>query len=128
MFPRLRVPTQFDTNLLTRDEADRAALAADRRRIRFVTLSWFFASGRAMEEAKKEAARIVWPTLWLIPGDDRICCAETSRQIFKSLPDFGDHTWRCYPGLYHEMHNEPEPDRQRVFNDLLDWLRPRSLA
>ena len=127
-FPRLRVPTRLDTNLLTQDEADRAALAADKQRIRFVTLSWFFASGRAMEEAKKEAARIVWPTLWLIGGDDRICCAETSRRIFQSLPDFGDHLWREYPGLYHEVHNERETDRRRVLSDLLDWLRPRCLS
>lgn len=30
-----------------------------------------------------------------------------------------------YPGLYHEIFNEPPEQRDRVFRDLLDWLEPR---
>lgn len=34
-----------------------------------------------------------------------------------------DITVEIYDGLYHEIYNEPE--RERVLNDLVDWLRPR---
>jgi alpha-beta hydrolase superfamily lysophospholipase len=31
-------------------------------------------------------------------------------------------TLRVYPGLYHELFNETEPERGAVLDDLLDWL------
>lgn len=31
-------------------------------------------------------------------------------------------TFRLYPGLWHEIYNEPEDDRQRPLDDLREWL------
>ena len=34
----------------------------------------------------------------------------------------GDADIALYEGFYHELFNEPEPDRQRVLAELLAWL------
>jgi alpha-beta hydrolase superfamily lysophospholipase len=34
----------------------------------------------------------------------------------------GRVTLREYPGLYHEIFNEREPDRTQVLSDLRDWI------
>jgi alpha-beta hydrolase superfamily lysophospholipase len=36
-----------------------------------------------------------------------------------------DKTLKLYPGLYHEIFNEAEPERSQVVGDLVDWLRRR---
>lgn len=120
--PRFRMPVNLNPYILTHDEEDHARLQSDRHLLKEVTLAWYFASGRAMQEAKAEAPRVAWPTLWLIPGEDKVCASEAARAVFRSLPDFGDHTWREYPGLFHELHNESAADRERVLHDLLEWL------
>ena len=121
--PRFRMPVHLNPYILTHDEEDVARLLSDTDLLNEVTLAWYFASGRAMKEAAAEASRVAWPTLWLIPGDDRVCDTPTARSVFERLPPSGDHTWREYPGLFHELHNERAPDRDYVLRDVLEWLK-----
>jgi alpha-beta hydrolase superfamily lysophospholipase len=37
-----------------------------------------------------------------------------------------DKELRLYDGFYHELINEPEPDRERVMGEIVDWLRARA--
>ena len=59
------------------------------------------------------------PTLMLHGGADRICLAEGARQFAAQTPP-GLVMYYEYPGLYHEIHNEPE--REEVFRDVAAWL------
>jgi lysophospholipase len=60
------------------------------------------------------------PTLVLQAGDDRIASTETVERLF---PAVGAKRKRLvvYPAFYHEILNEV--DKERVFQDLLAWLR-----
>jgi alpha-beta hydrolase superfamily lysophospholipase len=59
------------------------------------------------------------PLLMLHGGADPICLPEGPRQ-FAALAPAGLVEYREYPGLYHEIHNEPE--REQVFRDVEAWL------
>ena len=51
--------------------------------------------------------------------DDPLCPAEGSRAFFETLGVEGCRL-EIYPGLRHEIFNEPE--REAVLDDLIDWI------
>jgi acylglycerol lipase len=56
---------------------------------------------------------------------DPICLPEGARQFVAQTPP-GLVEYHEYPGLYHEIHNEPE--REQVFRDIKTWLQARQQA
>ena len=61
------------------------------------------------------------PTLLLVAGDDRLVNAGGSRELANKLPpELVTLLW--YEGFYHEVFNEPAPDRARVLRDLSEWV------
>ena len=52
-------------------------------------------------------------------GDDVITNLEGSQLLFDTVSST-DKSLQIYPGLYHEIFNEPEAEK--VFTDLLGWL------
>ena len=113
--PRQRIPIKFDATILTHDPDEQAALMRDPLMLETTTPAWFAATKVAMDANHAAASRITCPTLWLIPGEDKLCDPQASRAFFATLPDgSARHTWREYPGLFHELHNERPDDRARV--------------
>ena len=72
----------------------------------------------AAEADLADADRFSLPLLIMHGGADQLTSPSGSRLFAERVP--GDCTVKIYDGLYHEIHNEPE--RQRVFEDLLSWL------
>ena len=110
---------------LSRDPTVAAAFEADP-----LTHTW--GTPRLATEAEIVRAQIrqsaaTWrvPTLMLHGGSDPICLAEGARQFAAEAPA-GLVTYREYPGLYHEIHNEPE--RAQVFCDIETWLHGQQSA
>ena len=68
------------------------------------------------------AGRVDIPILVLHGEEDSLCAAEGSREFFAGLSRDGAEgsALRVYPGLRHEIFNEPE--REQVWTDLLGWL------
>jgi alpha-beta hydrolase superfamily lysophospholipase len=62
------------------------------------------------------------PMLLLHGEADPLCPAAGSRTFYEQLGTPGSDL-RVYPGLRHEIFNEPE--QESVFADLLEWLRER---
>ena len=56
---------------------------------------------------------------------DPICPASGTRRFFEGL-SVEPRRLQIYPELRHEIFNEPE--QQRVFEDVLAWVRARSEA
>jgi len=74
------------------------------------------------------ANRIELPLLLLHGEADRLTSPEGSKRLHALLGS-EDKTIRLYPGLYHEIFNEPEKDA--VLDEALDWLErhlPRAQA
>ena len=73
---------------------------------------------------RRDAARLTVPTLLLADVDDAHVDSRGARELAAALAP-GAGTARFYDGLYHEIFNEREPDRERVLGDLAAWLEQR---
>ena len=71
--------------------------------------------------AKLEHIRL--PLLILHGTADRVAEVAASQDLDRRA-ESSDKTLRLYPGLYHEVLNEPE--REQVLADVLAWLDERS--
>jgi acylglycerol lipase len=65
---------------------------------------------------------ITIPTLIMQGDEDRLSNPEGSDILFQNISST-DKTLKRYPGLFHEIFNEPE--RATVFNDLRVWIESR---
>ena len=74
---------------------------------------------KAMDEAIAGAARINLPLLILHGDADRLTSPVGSQKLFDTVSS-EDKTITLYPGLYHEVFNEPEQDK--VLADMGAWL------
>jgi alpha-beta hydrolase superfamily lysophospholipase len=74
----------------------------------------------AMRAAPAAAARITLPTLVLQGTADPIVEPGDGPLLHDQLLGSTDKTLIEYPGLFHEVHNEPE--QEQVFGDVGAWL------
>ena len=77
---------------------------------------------RNMRLVQAEAAQITLPLLVLHGGEDSMASPKGAQFLFDNAGS-ADKTLKIYPGLYHEIFNEPE--REVVFRDLLEWCDQR---
>ncbi len=75
-----------------------------------------------MKTIHAEAPNITLPLLLLHGGADVLTAPEGSRFLYKHVGS-RDKSLTIYPGLYHEIFNEPE--RQEVMAQTLDWCEAR---
>ena len=81
-----------------------------------------------MDAANRTAAGggdVALPMLLLHGGADTLCAPAGSQTFFESLGEqvAARSALRIYPGLRHEIFNEPEQDE--IFSDVLEWIRDR---
>lgn len=119
VFPRLGV-LALDANGVSRDPAVVAAYLAD-------PLVYTGKIGarlgkefmEAMAAAQAGAAKITLPILLQHGGADSLAAPEGSRYLFEHVAS-QDKRLEIYPGLFHEIYNEPE--QGAVLDDLIDWF------
>jgi len=78
----------------------------------------------AMETVNQQASSLRVPIIMQVAGDDHLVNARASELFFENLA-VPDKTLHVYEGLYHEIYNELEGQREKVLGDLEDWLRER---
>lgn len=76
-----------------------------------------------MVRIQQRAAEITLPMLLLHGSEDSMASPSGSVFLDQRISS-ADKTLHLYPGLYHEIFNEPEQDE--VFAKVLDWLDVRS--
>ncbi len=77
-------------------------------------------------DAIERASALAVPTLLLVAGDDRLVPITGIHRFAQRAPrELLDE--RVYDGLWHELFNESEPARGRVFAELGAWLDARPL-
>jgi alpha-beta hydrolase superfamily lysophospholipase len=74
----------------------------------------------AIDAFPQSVGTITLPTLIMYGTDDGLCPPEGSVMLAERI---GSATLKSYPGLYHEILNEPE--REQVLDDLCSWLAAR---
>lgn len=73
----------------------------------------------AMHDTLASAATIRLPIILMHGEDDRLTSPSGSAELFEAIGS-EDKTLKTYPGLYHEIFNEPEQDK--VLADMSTWL------
>ena len=118
--PRLSLASQLDPNALSRDPEVARAYLEDPLVQRKITASLASEMLSAMKRTATAAAAVRVPMLLLHGEDDRICPVAGSRNFFEQLK-VTQRELRTYPGLRHEIFNEPE--QAAVLGDLVGWIR-----
>jgi acylglycerol lipase len=77
----------------------------------------------AIQRLPAALPRLRMPLLILHGSDDQISPLAGSVMVHEAVSST-DKTLRQYPGLYHEVFNEPE--RDQILTDLISWLNDRS--
>jgi len=118
--PRLALGSGLDPRGLSRDPEVVRRYLEDPLVYRTMTPSLAVELITTIPRVAARAVEVQVPLLLLHGSDDPLCPIEGSRAFHGGLQVPGSG-FRAYPGLRHEIFNEPE--RERVFADLLDWLR-----
>ncbi|MBA3597103.1 MAG: alpha/beta hydrolase [Methylibium sp.] len=107
---------------VSRDPAVVAAYKADPLVHDRITATLGRFIGEAITTVQAQAPQWRTPTLLMWAGADRCVSPAGSARFAKAAPS-GVITGREFPGLYHELFNEPEQDE--VFAVLREWLAQR---
>ena len=118
--PTLAVPNGIDGSTLSRDPAVAAKVGADPLATKASTTRFGAEALTEQARVRREYAGLTLPTLVLHGLDDGLVPAGAS-EILGSLPNVERRT---YPGLRHELHNEPEGPA--IIDEIIDWIRART--
>ena len=114
---------ELDVNAISRDPAVVAAYNADPLVYHGKVPAGV---GRALlqvgETMPQRAPALTAPLLVVHGSEDRLIPVEGSRRLVGSV-DSDDVELKVYPGLYHEVFNEPEQDQ--VLGDVVSWILNR---
>ena len=118
VLPKVRTDPGFRASDLSRDPEVVRRYEADPLVDTGMTLSLAAAMFAAQREVAGQGARVEVPLLGLHGGDDPICPASGTQAFLAGVttPESG---CTIYPGLLHEIFNEPE--QERVWQDILDF-------
>lgn len=117
--PRFALKVRGDFSVLSRDVAVQRAFADDPLVVLKQTARFGLEAFAAQRRTLAGVARMGVPTLVIHGLDDRLVPPVASEAL-GSLPNVAR---RLYPGLRHELHNEPEG--REVVSDVIEWLRSR---
>ncbi|XP_004971768.2 uncharacterized protein LOC101785408, partial [Setaria italica] len=67
------------------------------------------------------------PLLVVHGGDDTVCDPACVEELFRRAGS-KDKTLRVYPGMWHQIIGEPEENVEKVFDEIIAWLKARSSA
>lgn len=114
--PRLRIANGIDSTMLSRDVDRQKAVDADPL-VQTTSTTRFGALAFAEQpRVRAAAARLAVPTLVIHGGDDPIVPVGAT-EFLVNLPGV---TRKVYPGVRHELHNEPEGPS--VLGEVIAWI------
>lgn len=124
LYPSLVLPSEVKSELVTRSKEIRDALETDPYRVEGVSVRWYRELQINMQRNWEE--RHQFPDVPLVihqAGDDAVTDPRAAKKWFESV-QFRDKRFKVWPGLYHELLNEPE--RQEVMNDMVAWMKEKT--
>ncbi len=111
-----------DPSFLSRTPGVAEAYVSDALVSSTVSARWFTEVVRAQFDIRERAGGLAVPALIMQSGDDRLVDPEVTRAWAAAAPaELVDYVE--WPGLYHEMFNEPE--QEQVFARMEAWLEKR---
>jgi alpha-beta hydrolase superfamily lysophospholipase len=121
IFPKFTEKANLDADAISRDKEEVRKYNADPYNHGRITTGLFFGMQEAGKWALAHASELKTPLLVMHGTADRLNSYEASKAFSEKA---SDHfiTFKTWEGYYHELHNEPEPDRTEVLNYIVKWL------
>ncbi len=122
--PSLALELPYDATRLTHDAEQQSAALADPWIHGFKSaekIGWLM---RTAERVRRAGSALEVDALVLIAGEDVVIDTARTREFIADAPS-GRVTVRTYEGAHHELLNERPALRERVANDIVDWLDAR---
>jgi alpha-beta hydrolase superfamily lysophospholipase len=116
------VPGLIKARQLSRDPDVVRRYETDPRIPGHLTTGLGLATMEAGQAGLSDAGRVETPTLVLHGSADSVVDPRGSEELFSRLQAH-EKQLKIYPGLYHEIFNEPE--REVVLSDVFSWIRER---
>jgi len=121
--PTLAIPTGIDGSTLSRDPAVAAKTVDDPSCVKVTTARFGAEAGTEQRRVRALASSgFGIPTLVLHGEDDHLVPVSASA-VFEGAPLIERWT---YPGLRHELHNEPEGPA--IVDEIVAWLRDKAIG
>lgn len=117
-WPTFSMASGLDLNALSHDLNVIKAYKLDPLVHDRISVRLFIAVDQAGNWAIDNADQFNLPLLLMHGSGDRITSVEATKLFASHIKK--DCTLKIYPGLYHELHNEPE--REEILADLINWL------
>jgi len=122
VWPKLAIPTGIPAELISRDPAVVKAYVDDPLVTTKATARWYAEFVAAQQDALGRASQLTRPFLMLLGERDALVDPSGGRELFAAA-GAEDKTLKTYPGLLHEVFNEPE--QEQVLGDVREWLSSR---
>jgi alpha-beta hydrolase superfamily lysophospholipase len=121
VWPGMTMGSGLDATKISRDENvvstyEKDPLVHDRVSARFFTELL-----AAVESVNQQASSLNVPVLMQVAGEDYLVDADSSKHFFEKLT-LEDKTLHLYDGMYHEIYNAPQDQKEKVLDDLEAWL------
>lgn len=123
IIPTLTQPTGIETAAISRDPEEVRKYEADPLVHDKITSSFFVNVHFAGPYAIENAGKIKIPLLVMHGLADRLTSPSGTEEFAKNAGK--NTTVRLWPGLYHELHNEPE--KQEVLAFEIDWMKTNGM-
>ncbi len=118
--PTFSAKSGIRTELVTRNEDIREAYLKDELRVTTVTARWYQELVKAMRTANHYPEKVInTPMLVMQAGEDFLVDKLAVRDWFDNI-ELTEKHYKEWPGLYHELFNEPE--RDEVFRHAVGFI------
>ncbi|MDB5282899.1 MAG: hypothetical protein JWO06_1974 [Bacteroidota bacterium] len=124
IYPGFTEKAELDADGISRDKEEVRKYNADPYNHGKITAGMFFGFFNAGKYALAHPTEITIPLLLMHGTSDRLTSAEGTKEFASKAPK-NLVTLKLWEGFYHELHNEPEPDRTEVFTYIINWLNGR---
>jgi alpha-beta hydrolase superfamily lysophospholipase len=121
LVPKLSLPTGLDAAHISRTAEVVEAYRNDPLVHGMASTRWYTEMIDAMAAAHRQAPDLRIPVLVFHGESDQLTGIEGSRRFYSKLTT-DERLLKTWPGLYHEILNEPEGPQ--VLNEIIDWARP----
>ncbi|MGE5622643.1 MAG: alpha/beta fold hydrolase [Bacillota bacterium] len=125
LFPKMKVPLESLTNMLTHDPMITARHFADEKdHVRATEVTFRFANALQQAQAGLVGKLSAWryPLFAVVAGNDKLADARATETMLKTInPELLEYHF--YPDNYHENFNEI--NREEIFAKILRWLNAR---
>ncbi len=127
IWPTLSFNNKLDPNFISHDAAEVRAYTHSKRVHNRISARWIVRCMLEIERIGSSPDAIKIPLLMQIAGDDRLVSSSAALAYFDGLTGT-DKTLFHYKNLYHEIYNERLPDREKVLDDLRQWVADRYIV